>query len=74
MKPTTFKTMAEAVAFMVKEGGVGNLNIIHDDTCTFGDLLPCNCHPDYVVEDLTVENLMASAKAAEMFRNRHKNN
>lgn len=39
-----------------------HLLILHDEECTPSQ---CNCNPEYILEDLTVENLTMGQKAQQ---------
>jgi hypothetical protein len=70
VKKIHFKTQAELVAALASsafQGRALHMVILHDDACTPDR---CSCEPEYVLEDLTVENYIAGQRAqAEWKRN-----
>jgi len=65
MSPVRFANRAEfeaAVAAGTFDGEAVHLTIMHDDACTPER---CTCEPEYMVQDLTVENYKAGQRAQE---------
>jgi hypothetical protein len=63
MKTVTFKTKSAFDAFVASDtfkGKALHVVVCHDDWC---NPYACTCRPEYVVEDLTVENFEAGRKA-----------
>jgi len=60
-------TSMEALASFVRSRPPPSHHVIveHDDACT---PTACTCRPHYVLEDLTVENVLAGAKAEAAWR------
>jgi hypothetical protein len=67
MKPRTFKSYAQLVAYCLRRrpGKLYHTRILHDDACT---PTSCTCRPDFILEDGTVENVIAGAKAEAEWR------
>jgi len=63
--PVRFKSLAEFMMAMAAGAFTGravHLVVVHDDGCTPER---CRCSPEYVVEELTAENLRRGAREHE---------
>lgn len=68
MKRVTYKSAEElhaAVAALASKGGAFHVVILHDDACTPAG---CVCTPEFVLEELTVENYRKGQEAQEAWR------
>lgn len=63
MKKIHFKSEAAMIAALTSDkfrGRAMHVVILHDDQCTPDR---CVCEPEFILEDLTVENYMAGQRA-----------
>jgi hypothetical protein len=51
---------AAAIAAGMFQGSATHVLVLHDPACT---PTGCNCEPEFIVEDLTVENYVAGQRA-----------
>ena len=59
--PVTFRTLdALQVALAEHGGGAFHLVVLHDPACS---PLGCRCSPEFVLEPLTVDNIIAGQRA-----------
>jgi len=66
MKPRTFKSEAEFVAFAATQHGQAlQVLILHDDACSASH---CVCSPWYAVRDLTTDHLLEGTRLEAEWR------